>query len=63
VQNESFGSVHQSPAQINIAGFEDPMTVSLPLADARVIASTHQPAATKDLFGVVIVARVADSRG
>ena len=48
---------------MNITGFDDLVPLTLLLTDAGVVAATDQAAATKDLFSVTVVIRVADGGG
>ncbi len=61
MHDQSGHCIHRGPAQIHIADFDYPFAFTFALAGARVIASTDQTATTKDLRGVVIVGRIADS--
>lgn len=48
---------------MNIAGFDHLVSFTFVLTNASVIPATDQAAATKDLFGVGVVVRVADGGG
>ena len=63
VQDERIDGIKQSAAQMNVAGFDNLVPLSLGLTHPGVVTATDQAAATKDLFGMGVVVRVADGGG
>ena len=60
MQEQGSHGIHQSAAEIDIAGFEDVVALAFTLAVAGVVAATDQARAAEDLSGAGVVGGIAD---
>ena len=63
VQEKGTDGSQQGSSQINIASFENPVSFAPVLVNTRVIATTDQTTATKDLFGMGVMTGITDGGG